>query len=95
MNHREYLKYLREQKRITNDLRSRYQLDKDSPYYRLQEAHDKLYNSYLDREIEREELKAMEEMVSSYLKDISFDVSLNGDKVSDAIVREITKSLRQ
>ena len=45
------------------------------------------------KKIEREELKVMEEMVSQYLKNMSFDVSLNGEKVTDAIVKEITKGL--
>lgn len=95
MSHKEYLTYLREQKRLIADVRSRYPLDTSSPYYQLQSAHDKLYNDYIDRQIEQEELKAMEEMVSSYLKNMSIDVSLDGEKISDAIVREITKGFKK
>lgn len=93
MNHREYLNYLREQKRVQSYVQSRSNLDESSVYFKLQQAHNKIYNDYLDREIEREELKVMEEMVSQYLKNMSFDVSLNGEKVTDAIVKEITKGL--
>ena len=93
MNHREYLDYLREQKRVQSYMQSRSNRDQSSAYFKLKEAHNKIYNDYLDREIEREELKVMEEMVSQYLKNMSFDVSLNGEKVTDAIVKEITKGL--
>lgn len=94
MTHREYLTNLKEQKRIFNEVQSRHQLDESSMYYQLQKARNQLYNNYIDREIEREEYKAMEEMVQNYLKNIQLDVSLNGERVTDAIVKEITKGLR-
>lgn len=93
MNNQEYASYLKEYKQWHDDVQSRYPLDKSSPEYKLQEARNKIFNRYLDKEIERHELKAMEEMVSNYLKNMSIDVSLDGQKISDAIARELTKGL--
>lgn len=95
MTNQEYLSYLKEYKSWSNEVHSRYPLDKDSPEYKLQEARNRIYDRYLDKQIESYELKAMEDMVSRYLKNMQVDVSLDGQKISDAIVKEITKGLKQ
>ena len=50
-------------------------------------------SDYYDREIERLTNLAIEEMVMEKLKSIDYNVSLNGDKITDAIVTKITKGL--
>lgn len=95
MTHQEYLQYLKQTKNLNNEVQARYQLDESSPYYRLQQARNQIYNEYMDRQIQREEIKVMEEMVSNYLRNMSIDVSLDGQKLSDAIVKEITKGFKR
>lgn len=95
MSHKEYLNYLMDKKRIHSYMSSRLMMDESNQYYKLQQAHDRMYNDYLDRQIQSEELKAMGEIVQSYLKDTNIQVSLNGQAVTDAIVKEITKGLRR
>lgn len=50
-------------------------------------------SDYYDREIDRLTNLAIEEMVMEKLKSIDYNVSLNGDKITDAIVTQITKGL--
>ncbi len=94
MRHLDYLNKLKQQKRIFNDIDSRYHMDKDSWQYQLQQAHNKLYNDYIDKQIEYQEQKAIEEIVMNHLQNMNIDVYLNGEKISDAIVKEITKGFR-
>lgn len=95
MTNKEYLTYLHEQKRLFNEVQSRYPIDNTSPYYSLQQARNQIYNDYMDRQIESQEMKVIEEMVQNQLKNMSIDVSLNGQQISDSIAKEITKSLRR
>lgn len=95
MTHQSYLQYLKQTKNLFNGVHARYQLDESNPYSRIQEAHDRMFNEYIDRKIQQEEVKAMEEMVSYYMKNMSIDVSLDGKALSDSIVKEITKGFKQ
>ena len=95
MTNQEYLKYLKQTKILTNGVHSRYQLDEDNPYAKLQAAHDSMFNEYIDQKIQRYEIKAMEEMVSNYMKNINIDVSLDGQTIRDSIVKEINKGFRK
>ena len=94
MSNQEYLKYLKQTKNLMNELHNRYPLSEDNPYYQLQKARNESYNNYMDSQIQTYETKVMEEMVSNYLKNMSIDVSIDGNKIGDAIVKEITKGLR-
>ena len=95
MTNQEYLQYLKQTKNLINGVHSRYPLDENSPYARLQSARDSIYNEYMDSQIQKYEIKAMEEMVANYMKNISIDVSLDGQAISDSIVKEITKGFRK
>lgn len=59
----------------------------------MEQAHRKIMSDYYDREIDRLTNLAIEEMVMEKLKSIDYNVSLNGDKITDAIVTKITKGL--
>ena len=93
MSYLEQLNRVKEQKRLFDSVGSRWQGDPDSPYLKMEQARKKIMDDYYDREIDRLTSLAIEEMVAKKLNGIDFDVSLNGDKITDAIVTKITKGL--
>ena len=93
MSYLEQLNRVKEQKRLFDSVGSRWQGDPDSPYLKMEQARNKIMDDYYDREIDRLTSLAIEEMVAKKLNGIDFDVSLNGDKITDAIVTKITKGL--
>ena len=50
-------------------------------------------SDYYDREIDRLTDLAIEEMVLKKLNSIDYNVSFNGEKLTDALVKEITRGL--
>lgn len=95
MTNQEYLKYLKLTKNLYNDVHSRYQLDESNPYFKLQEAHDRMYNEYIDSKIQSYEAKTIEDLVSHYMNNVSIDVQLDGQAIRDSIVKEINKGFRK
>lgn len=93
MSYLEQLNRVKEQKRLFDSVGSRWQGDPDSPYLKREQAHRKIMSDYYDREIDRLTNLAIEEMVMEKLQSIDYNVSLNGDKITDAIVTQITKRL--
>ena len=93
MSYLEQLNRVKEQKRLFESIGSKWQGDLDSPYLKMEQARRKIMDDYYDREIDRLTNLAIEEMVAKKLNSIDFNVSLNGDKITDAIVTEITKGL--
>lgn len=93
MSYLEQLNRVKEQRRLFDSMGSRWQGDPDSPYLKMEQAHRKIMDDYYDREIDRLTNLAIEEMVMEKLKSIDYNVSLNGDKITDAIVTKITKGL--
>lgn len=93
MSYLEQLNRVKEQKPLFDSLGSRWQGDPDSPYLKREQAYRKIMDDYYDREIDRHTALAIEEMIIKKLNSIDFNISLNGDKISDAIITEITKGL--
>lgn len=50
-------------------------------------------NNYFDREIERLTEKAIQEKVISAVQNIDFSVSLDGEKITNAVIEKITDSI--
>ena len=93
MSYLEQLNRVKEQKRFFDSVGDRWQGDPNSPQLKMEQAHRKIMDDYYDREIDRLTNLAIEEMVMEKLKSIDYNVSLNGDKITDAIVTKITKGL--
>lgn len=93
MSYLEQLNRVKEQKRFYDSIGDRWQGDTDSIQYKWEQAHRRIMNDYYDREIDRLTNLAIEEMVMDKLNSINYNVSLNGDKITDAIVTQITKGL--
>lgn len=95
MTYREQLRNAKYQKYINSRVSSRWQGDPNSLEAALNRTHNEMISDYLDREIDRLTELAIGEMIDEKLRSINFDVTLNGDKISDAIAKEITKDLRR
>ena len=59
----------------------------------MEQARRKIMSDYYDREIDRLTDLAIEEMVLKKLNSIDYNVSFNGEKLTDALVKEITRGL--
>lgn len=93
MSYAEQLERVKEQKRLHDSFESRWQGDADSPYLKMEQARRKIMSDYYDREIDRLTDLAIEEMVLKKLNSIDYNVSFNGEKLTDALVKEITRGL--
>lgn len=89
MTYNEQLKKLQNQKRLHNLASEKKHLDKDSLWYSIEQAKSKIYNDYLDREIEKMTQLAIQEEINNQLNNIDFSVSINGDKLTDEISKAI------
>ncbi len=52
-------------------------------------------SDYYDREIERLTELAIQEMVIEKLKDIDYNVTLNGEKITDAVIEQFNRGFRK
>ena len=93
MNYREQLRIAKNQKYLNNRASGRWQGEPDSLGATIYRTHKEMINDYWDREIDRLTELAIGEMIEEKLRSIDFDVTLNGDKITDAIAKEITKGL--
>lgn len=93
MTYREQLRNAKNQKQLNSRVSGSWQGDTNSIEAALYRTHKEMINDYWDREIERLTELAIEEMIEEKLRSINFDVTLNGDKITDAIAKEITKGL--
>lgn len=93
MSYLEQLNRVKEQKRFFDSVGDRWQGDPNSPQLKMEQAHRKIMDDYYDREIDRLTNLAIEEMVMEKLNSINYNVSLDGNKITDAIVTKITKGL--
>lgn len=95
MSYREQLQRVKEQKRQHDNFSSRWQGDPNSPYVAREQAHRKIVSEYYDREIERLTDLAIQEMVLEKLKDIDYNVTLNGEKITDAVIEQFNRGFRK
>lgn len=93
MTYREQLRNAKNQKYLNNRVSDRWQGDPNSLQAALNRTHKEMINDYWDREIERLTELAIAEMIEEKLRNIDFNVTLNGDKITDAVTKEITKGL--
>ena len=93
MTYREQLRNAKNQKYLNNRVKERWQGDPNSIQAALSRTHKEMINDYWDREIERLTELAIAEMIEEKLRSIDFNVTLNGDKITDAVAKEITKDL--
>ena len=91
MSYQEQLRRVKEQKRLHDSFGSRWQGDPNSPYVAREQAHRQIISDYYDREIERLTELAIQETVMEKLKGIDYNVTLNGEKITDAIITQFTK----
>ena len=52
-------------------------------------------SDYYDREIERLTELAIQEMVIEKSKDINYNVTLNGEKITDAVIEKFNRGFRK
>lgn len=91
MSYQAQLKRVKEQKHLQDSIGSRWQGDQNSPYLAVEKAHRQIMSNYLDKEIERLTALAIREQIAEQLKNIAYNVTLNGEKITDAIVQQFTK----
>lgn len=87
------LELIYKNKRLYNDSHNRYTTNKSSAYTALDKAHQQIMNNYFDKEIERLTEKAIQEKVISAVQNIDFSVSLDGEKITNAVIEKITDGI--
>lgn len=91
MSYQEQLRKVKDEKRIHESISNRYQGDPNSINYKLQQSRTQAISGYYDREIERLTDLAIQELIAQRLQDIDYNVTLNGDKITDAIITQFSK----
>ena len=95
LSYTEQLHRVKEQKRLHDSYKSRWQGDPDSPYLKVEQAHRRILSDYYDREIERLTDLAIQEQVMKRLNEIDYNVTINGEKLTDAIIEQFNKGFRK
>lgn len=78
---------------IYNNIHNHYTTNKSSAYTELEKARRQIMNNYFDREIEKLTEKAIQEKVISAVQNIDFSVSLDGEKITNAVIEKITDGI--
>lgn len=52
-------------------------------------------SDYYDREIERLTALAIQELVEREIKSIDYNVTLNGEKITDAVIEQFNRGFRK
>lgn len=90
MNYREQLKRAKAAKNNLVYTRNKYGL-----YNPLQIAKYRMKEEYLENQIDRLTDLAIKETISSKLNNIGVDISIDGDKITDAIVKTLVKDIKK
>lgn len=95
MSYRNQLQRVKQQKRLNDNFNNRFQDKHYSPYTAREQAHRQIMSNYFDREIERLTDLATHEMVIEKLKSIDYNVTLNGEKITDAVIEQFSRGFRK
>lgn len=82
-----------QKKRLYNNSRNRYDTNISNIYTALDKARRQIMNDYFNKEIERLTEKTIEEKVISAVHNIDFSVSLDGEKITNAVIEKITENI--
>ena len=94
MSYSEQLQRVKEAKLVHESIGSRWQGDYNHPMAIRERTHRKMISEYYDREIDRLTELAIQEKITEKLDNIDFNVMLNGQKLTDAIAREIVADFK-
>ena len=94
MSYTEQLARVKKSKRLHDSLGSRWQGDNTHPMAIREQTHNRMISEYYDREIDRLTELAILEIISEKLECIDFGVLINGNKLTDAIAKEIVSDLK-
>jgi hypothetical protein len=72
---------------------SKWQGDPNSPYVAMEQAHKRILLDYLDKEVDRLTDLAIKELIIQRLNEIDYNVTVNGEKITDAIITQFTRGL--
>lgn len=95
MSYQEQLQRVKQQKWLHDRAGTRWQGDPDSPYLKREQAHRQIMSDYYDREIERLTALAIQELIEKELKSIDYNVTLNGEKITDAVIEQFNRGFRK
>lgn len=91
MSYQTQLQRTKAQSNLYDSIKSHWQGDANSPYLAVENAHREIMSGYLHKEVERLTALAIREQIVEQLQSIDYNVTLNGEKITDAIVQQFTK----
>ena len=93
MSYTSQLHAVQQQRHLYNSMGSKWQGDPNSPYVAMEQAHKRILLDYLDREVDRLTDLAIKELIIQRLNEIDYNVTVNGEKITDAIITQFTRGL--
>lgn len=91
--YKEQLDRLRQQRYFNSALANSDLIDKDSISYKLDQQHKEMYNRFLDNEIDKTYKLYIREVIQEELSKINYTVDVDGEKITDAVIKHLTKGL--
>lgn len=93
MSYTQQLHAVQQQSHLYNSMGSKWQGDPNSPYVAMEQAHKRILLDYLDKEVDRLTDLAIKELIIQRLNEIDYNVTVNGEKITDAIITQFTRGL--
>lgn len=80
-------------KQAYNRSQNRYKSNASDIYTALNEVRRRMINNHYDREIERLTAQSIQEKVVREVEKIDFSVSLDGEKIANAVAKKIAENI--